>query len=444
MKKLLLLAGILVLVIVGTAVAAANSEFPNLEMPSDMEADDDFPNIPHCDEDESPTPECAYYEQEVYRLTAESQRHWQTLKDYIDGCEIFHETNPAKYTDIYTSGEYDGEVVKCVPLSSLPFFYREWKSKNLQSTVDFPKLTARKSEWNGVTDYRLKHKKFEIVGHYDQVNASWEAELHYYEFQSSLAPGRTTNQTWEFFDCTLDKTYDTYDCYSHDVTYSTELGGPHEVKVLDPVIQHLVKKVIDGILLVFPNEKQPSPLTGLTVVPNGKNTDSLVVSWDKYDGADEYRVEWRAYADTGSYSSIVQPASRVTRRTLSGLAPNTTYDVNVFALARKSPTVYQELNYASATGTTLWALGRHSASPGASPGTLDVSWGTIEHADHYLIIWSNDGDAVGRVRIAAPAVTTTITGLVSGKKYDIEVVARAETDDGFKVLGGGKTSGAPN
>jgi len=54
---------------------------------------------------------------------------------------------------------------------------------------------------------------------------------------------------------------------------------------------------------------------------------SFVVHWDEVDDADKYLVNWRRSGGKAREATTLQ-----TLRTITGLTPNTTYDVTVFAI----------------------------------------------------------------------------------------------------------------
>jgi len=60
---------------------------------------------------------------------------------------------------------------------------------------------------------------------------------------------------------------------------------------------------------------------------NHVTSTSFVVQWDEVDDADQYLVNWRSGSSEAREATTSQ-----TSHTITGLTPNTTYDVTVFAI----------------------------------------------------------------------------------------------------------------
>ena len=214
----------------------------------------------------------------------------------------------------------------------------------------------------------------------------------------------------------------------------------------------------------------------VTVTPG---VESLAVSWNRVDGAGDYKVQWKS--GDGDYDSDARQARTgggdKTSHTIRNLIAGTEYTVRVIATTTTTDDGADGPPSDEATGTPL-----ASDKPDVVGGvrSLEVSWEPVDGATSYQVQWGRtaaateefaaDGDACvyvdqgacGDATNAGPAgdgeggkVTWTITGLDAGIEYTVRVtpmrgdqplgVAREGTGTpkkAFVTIMGGEGTGA--
>ena len=181
----------------------------------------------------------------------------------------------------------------------------------------------------------------------------------------------------------------------------------------------------------------------VTVTPG---VESLAVSWNRVDGAGDYKVQWKS-GDEG-----YDPADRQARTgggdktsyTIRNLIAGTEYTVRVIA----TTTTTDDGDGADgppsdeATGTPL------APAPTVVPGveSLTVSWNQVDGAGDYKVQWKSgeedyDPDAQQARTGGGDKTSYTIRDLTAGVEYTVRVIAT--TDDGADGPPSDEATGTP-
>ena len=124
--------------------------------------------------------------------------------------------------------------------------------------------------------------------------------------------------------------------------------------------------------------------------------DSIVLTWDEVDDAEEYEVEQRA-GDATSYSDASCDGEgndvEDTTCTATGLDEGTDYDFRVRGIPADDDTANANGAWASTSGTTT-GRARTAVTPGGM-GDLNVRWhnGSDDESD-IVFVWDRQGDAM--------------------------------------------------
>ncbi len=171
---------------------------------------------------------------------------------------------------------------------------------------------------------------------------------------------------------------------------------------------------------------------------SGASASSLTASWSKpgNDGPPitDYDYRYRIGMPLESWTEVTTTSITGPSTTISDLAENTRYDVQVRAK--------------NAEGSSDWSSSGTGATQIAAPGQvtgvsvteqverLAVSWNVMSRANGYKVQWKSgaqDYNATGRQHEVAGGGTTSyaITGLSAGVEYTVRVIAtRNNTADG--------------
>lgn len=170
----------------------------------------------------------------------------------------------------------------------------------------------------------------------------------------------------------------------------------------------------------------PTP-AGFAVTAEGPTTAGAV--WGSVPNATGYRVEWRLQGDTGAWTGA-DVAAPATTYDITGLAPDSGYDVRVKAVAAGG--TYPDSAWATATVTTLPtptlpAPGGLAVAPttGSESTSLTATWtapGTGVPTG-YEVRWAPTGTTTWTVLPSTTSLTADITGLTADTGYDVQVRA---------------------
>jgi fibronectin type 3 domain-containing protein len=169
---------------------------------------------------------------------------------------------------------------------------------------------------------------------------------------------------------------------------------------------------------VYPKLAAP---TGVTAVP-GSSGGTVQVSWTGSGGATSYKV---CYKTSSGVVKTDNPTVLSSGGNISGLDPAQTYYFNVYAL--NAGTTASDSALASGEASSFPRLGVPSItaiSPGASAGTIDLSWSAVTGASSYYVCYKTAGGVTKTDNVTSVSGTnTTITGLAPGTQYYFAVYA---------------------
>ncbi|XP_066215912.1 tenascin-X [Saccopteryx leptura] len=217
--------------------------------------------------------------------------------------------------------------------------------------------------------------------------------------------------------------------------YKLLLYGVHEGRRVGPVSAVAVTAPLDEggpETTVAPSPPEPEPRLGdLAVDHAGPHT--LTLSWSVAEGAfDSFEVH---YADQDGQPHAVRVDGRRNDLTLSGLAPNHRYLVNLYGflgrqrlgpLQVEALTVpVEEEDEPAATTTpeppTTPRLGELTVTA-ATPDSLSLSWTVPEgHFDHFLVQYKNGDGQPKAVRVPGHEDGVTVSGLEPDHKYKMHL-----------------------
>ena len=221
--------------------------------------------------------------------------------------------------------------------------------------------------------------------------------------------------------------------YALDVTTGTSATtyAPHDNVTREQMASFVARmyRAIDA--LPDPAEAPGAP-TALAATPHGTAGTALEVTWSAPEDSGTsdvtgYVVQWGA-----DYNS--QRTTTDTTVTISGLTKGTTTSVRVAAVSDDG-----QGDWATATGmpgTTAGAVADLKAAPGATPGTINVTWSAP--ADDggtpltgYKILYAQGNNARKSMQINNPGATShTLSGLDSAALYYVWVTATNGAGDG--------------
>ena len=170
----------------------------------------------------------------------------------------------------------------------------------------------------------------------------------------------------------------------------------------------------------------PVNLEKPVVTVSGKTDTTITISWNAVDHADRYSV---SYKPTGESTWTNKNAGTNTAYTITGLTPDTKYDIRVKAIG-------DGVNYKSVYSTIIQGK-TDTAQPvgpiviekpvltvaGKSDTTITVSWNAVDHADRYSVSYKPTGETTWTNKNVGTNTSYTISGLTPNTEYDIRVKA---------------------
>ena len=221
--------------------------------------------------------------------------------------------------------------------------------------------------------------------------------------------------------------------YALDVTTGTSATtyAPHDNVTREQMASFVARmyRAIDA--LPDPAEAPGAP-TALAATPHGTAGTALEVTWSAPEDSGTsdvtgYVVQWGA-----DYNS--QRTTTDTTVTISGLTKGTTTSVRVAAVSDDGQGDWAMTS--GTPGTTAGAVADLKAAPGATPGTINVTWSAP--ADDggtpltgYKILYAQGNNARKSMQINNPGATShTLSGLDSAALYYVWVTATNGAGDG--------------
>ena len=168
--------------------------------------------------------------------------------------------------------------------------------------------------------------------------------------------------------------------------------------------------------------------------------DKVLLTWDATKDATGYEV-WIADYDASSNTIDASTWKKVatvtaTRTSADSLKTNKSYGFKVRAVISKNG-VTDTGDYSSdVIGYTAPAAPKELTATTIWKTSIKVSWKTVAGADGYIIHWRIKGGSWNpAVTLLGSADTYNITGLTSGKEYEIQVRAFANETSSRKLYG---------
>jgi hypothetical protein len=153
-------------------------------------------------------------------------------------------------------------------------------------------------------------------------------------------------------------------------------------------------------------------------------TTEIPFSWDAVTDAETYTVEWRVNP-AGPWTPITGIAT--TNTTVTGLDPNTTYDLRVKAVASGfTDSAYSTVVTESTDSLGTLAAPTGIASPAQTATTIDLTWTAVPDAETYGIERSPAGAGTWVEVQTSATNSATVTGMTASTSYDFRIAARAD------------------
>lgn len=192
-----------------------------------------------------------------------------------------------------------------------------------------------------------------------------------------------------------------------------------------------VKSMADGMTdsdwsttLTQATTAQPTLATPANPAAGTPTTTSIPFSWDAVTNAETYTVEWRINP-AGAWTAITGIAT--TNTDVTGLDPNTTYDLRVKAVASGfTDSAYSAVVTESTDSLGTLAAPTGIASPAQTATTIDLTWTAVTNAETYGIERSPAGAGTWTEVMTVATNSATVTGMTASTSYDFRIAARAD------------------
>ena len=186
--------------------------------------------------------------------------------------------------------------------------------------------------------------------------------------------------------------------------------------------------------VILPGAKLPPPAQ-VGGVETNTGVEQLDVSWTAVSDAGGYKVQWKSGEEAyDEERQVVLAGGETTRYTIAGLTVGTEYTVRVIATKENAD---DGLPSSEVTGTPTAKPASQVTNVvvSAEVEQLDVSWDVLSDANGYKVQWKSGEDDYGEERQAvltgAETVNYTITDLIAGREYMIQLLSTKEhADDG--------------
>ena len=335
--------------------------------------------------------------------------------------------------------------------------YRSTKSDSgfeLVKTVTSPTVSWNNSDLTTGTKYYYKIRGSKTVGSntsygvYSDV-VSVTPTLEAPTISSLSADGGSINVKW-----TAVSGAKQYQVYYHADGQDWKLGGTVDaaktsfrVKDLTPKTKYYFRvravttkndKTIYGKYSAKANKATKiRQVANLAVSAMGG--EKILLTWDATRDATSYEVwiaEYDATAnaiDASTWKKLVSITG--TRTSVEGLKANKSYGFKVRAVISKSGVTDTGDYSTDVVGYTAPVAPTGLKTTAITKTSITVSWKTVSGADGYTVSWREKGGTWAKMNLLGSTDTYEITGLSSGKQYEIRVRAFANETSSRKLYG---------
>ncbi|RDZ53115.1 hypothetical protein C5C07_15380 [Haloferax sp. Atlit-4N] len=283
-------------------------------------------------------------------------------------------------------------------------------------------------------DYR-QHYPFFSSGSWDSATHSWSEPVLYDSLDVA-----TSNDADGTIDITVSNeagdsvTFSDVSTGSHDLS-GLALSGSVSIDVSISTTDTSTTPRLDSVSVT--GEPFPAPTN---LVPTAASATSMDLSWTRQDSL--ARGSWEIYRSTdGSLGSLVATISdeTVTSYTDSGLTESTRYYYTVRRVVDGESQSTDQVSEATVVPSPTNITG--------SLGTREITVGWDDNAtneDGYRVRWSDDGGATWSSSgdLAANETGYTISSLLDGTRYDLEIVAFGDGRESDPLTGFATTPSA--
>jgi Fibronectin type III domain len=175
----------------------------------------------------------------------------------------------------------------------------------------------------------------------------------------------------------------------------------------------------------------PAGLTGGT-----PTVTTIPASWTAVPEAEGYVLRYRV---TGTTNWTTRTQVTATNDTITGLLPNTSYDLQVQAKGDGTTTGDSPFSATVAVSTASGALAAPAGLSGGTPTatTIPATWTAVPDAVGYVVRYRVTSTTDWTTRTQVTATNDTITGLTAETSYDVQVQAKGNgttnTDSPFSA-----------
>ncbi len=167
--------------------------------------------------------------------------------------------------------------------------------------------------------------------------------------------------------------------------------------------------------------------------------DKVLLTWDATRDATSYEVWIADYdpntnsIDTSSWKKLATVSA--TRTSADALKANTSYGFRVRAVISKNGVTDSGDYSPNAVGYTAPKAPTELKETTITKTRITVSWKTVSGADGYQIRWRVKGGTWADITLLGSVDSYSLTGLTSGKEYEIKVRAFANETSSRKLYG---------
>ncbi|MBQ2791003.1 MAG: DUF642 domain-containing protein, partial [Thermoguttaceae bacterium] len=168
-----------------------------------------------------------------------------------------------------------------------------------------------------------------------------------------------------------------------------------------------------------------------TITATATSFESIALTIGSVANASGYEVEYSTSPSFTESRTATQTFASAGKKTLTGLAAETTYYVRVKAIGKGT---YVDSIWADATSATTWPPATQLSAPSlsvsaASSFSLNVAIGAVENASGYTLQYSTSSSftsSTTATKAYSSAGTDTLTGLAANASYYVRVLAQGD------------------